>query len=477
MNNNLVHDALLTAVATTIQRFELLKPGEKVLVALSGGLDSIVLLHVLRALGYEVEAAHFDHQTRDGQSTQDAQWVKETCAAQDIQCHLGTGRVALEAKDAGTSFEAYARGRRYAFLLNAATASGVSVVATGHQLNDQAETILMGLLGLASDIGPGGMAPITVRNGIRIVRPLIACCRKNIHDWAIYHGIHWREDISNTDRQFARNRVRMDVIPVLEATQPDYLNRLSDFADAQRSNVHFIETQSAALLDMIIKRHEREEQVLCLDDALFRAAPEAVRRYALKLLARRCGIALSFELCMRVEAFLRTAPAGKLQDFGKGFRFFKAKDQVHLLPPSFSEAPHDLKIASVPLSGTLTTYGYRIETRYIDKKTVRISELPSMATPLRQYFDLGALKQPLQIRLFRIGDRITPFGMLHSRKVADLIRESNIPAWRRHTVPIMVSADKVLWVIGCRRSAHAPVRASSENIIEVTCRPVASDRA
>lgn len=463
-------DPFLRLVADTIRNHNLLQPQEKVLVAVSGGLDSTVLLHALRALGYVVEGAHFDHQTREGESAGDANFVQHMCRTLDVPCFCGTEPVLDEALRSGTPFEAYARKRRYAFLTATAALRGCRVLATGHQMDDQAETVLMGVLGLSSDFGPGGFPPLTYREQVWVIRPLIDCSRDQIERWANARDITWREDSTNASTAYTRNRMRIELIPLIKSLHPGFGRRLARFGEMLRSDTQFLDLHASRLLQDSLHPYPGNPDIFELDHRAFLLAPEALRRHALKVLACRHNVRPSYGQFLRADIFVRTAPTGRYFDFGGGIKLYKATSGVHILVPSQTSAMHRIEATGLNIPGSTIAGVWTLDVHILEGQDWSPATLPGISSPWHQYFDLDVLGQPVEIRSRKPGDRIVPYGMHRPRKIQDIMVECGIPEYHRDALPVLTTPAGILWVPGCRRAAMAPILETTRRVLEVECR-------
>jgi len=455
-------DALLTQMARTITRHKLFAAGERVLAAVSGGVDSMVMLHALRKLGCPVEAAHFDHQTRHGASAEDAAFVRETCRRLGIPCHEGSESV--EADAAGRSFEAYARERRYAFLLSAAKQAACAVIATAHQEDDQAETVLMGALGMTSGVGATGIAPCVERDGIRIVRPMLDCARADMEAWARRNGVAWRDDHTNREPHCTRNRVRMELLPLLETHNPRARHALARLADISRADSEYLDGVAAASLDKCVAE---QGAFVVFDRHLFRNFHKAIQRRMVKLLARRMGTEIAYERVVAATQFIAEAETGRRFDCGGGTTLYITGEEAQIHPRG--SGPQEEPPAPAPLNvpGETRVSGYVFRTRMLRRNALPEREIRDLCAPGRQYFDADKLPGRLHLRARKPGDRMTPFGMKQSRKLQDIMVDCRIPAHLREAVPILLHEQEILWLPGYRRSDSAPVDDTTTTVLEI----------
>jgi tRNA(Ile)-lysidine synthase len=265
---------LIGRVLRTIRKHDLFPRGARVLVALSGGSDSVALLHILRGLEGLGElsvagVAHFNHQLRGAEADADEEFCRQSALALGLPFDAGRGDVARLAAESGRSVEDAARAARYAFLAESAERLRADVVAVGHTADDQAETFLLRLLRGA---GSRGLAAIRPRAG-RIVRPLLEVRRADLRSFIAEQSLRYREDASNADLQFARNRVRHELIPVLESYSPGIVPVLAREAELARQDEEYLESAAIELGSSIVLKTDCDLEI---DAVALKSLPAAL---------------------------------------------------------------------------------------------------------------------------------------------------------------------------------------------------------
>ncbi len=426
--------------------------GQALLVALSGGLDSVVLLHLLRSLPREARpslvAAHFDHRMRPG-SGADADWVAGLCRA---------WRIPLERAAAPSApvSEAEARALRYAFLRAAAARAGASLIVTAHHADDQAETVLFRALRGAGLVGLSGIAP---HRG-DLVRPLLPFTRTELEAHAHAAGLRWRDDPSNLDLRYARNRLRLRVLPALEAVIPGAAGALARSADAARG----AEAAWSALLehvetDVVAARAEGVTEVA---RTRFLAYHPRVRARCLRRLLRRHGCAPDRAGTRAALEFIRSGGSGGAVALSGGLRIGREFDRIQIrgVGPGVAAPDRPVLIARAG--------GGEANARIGGRPLVVRWSLSSRGghRPGSRAFAVDALCFPVELRGWRPGDRIRlPYG---TKKLKKLFLERRIGRADRRRIPVLAHADgEVLWVVGVSHAPEAPT-ASGGGFLRIT---------
>jgi len=434
----------------------LVRPGSTVLVALSGGCDSVVLLRLLLdvapALRLRVAAAHLDHRMR-GDSVADAAWVAELCRAWDVELAVGALREPARS-------EAHAREARYVFLRAAARQTRASRIATGHHADDDIETLV---LRLARGTGTRGLRGIPERRG-PLVRPLLPYRRSVLETWAREAGIAWREDPSNARPVYARNQVRLELLPALRGLDAALPARLEELRrDARR-----VERAWRARLDGV------EAECVRATDGGFDVArepllayPPAVQKRLLRRLLRRLRVVPTRAGTEAALAFMRGAASGRRIDVGGGAVLERCFDVLRVRAPAghpmrdaAPAEPDSLRIDCDSGAGSLDIGGRKVRVSWSRATRVaaggadvpggRILPDGPRAAEVRVTGGAGA---PLELRGWRPGDRMRLHG--GTSKLKKLFNEWRVPRHERARVPLLAEGGRVLWVAGHARAADA----------------------
>ncbi|MGE0160137.1 MAG: tRNA lysidine(34) synthetase TilS [Gemmatimonadales bacterium] len=412
-------------------------------VAVSGGLDSVVLLHLLRFAANErrdLVVAHFDHRMRP-ESAEDAQWVAGLAAGWGIECRLG---------EAGTppGSEAEAREARYRFLQTVTDDVGASLVVTAHHADDQAETVLFRAL---RGTGRAGLAGIPARRGLYF-RPLLRFWRAELEAYARRARLSWRDDPTNSSLRYARNALRHRVLPEIERlVAPGARRALVRLSAIARED----EAAWASVLPSLLEPldvTEREGAVSVDRDALAALHP-AVRARILRALASGLGVTLEETGTRLAGEFVASAGSGLALDVGGGLTLRRELDRVWLdVVPTRLDASADRPLVipdARPGSGEAWLAGRPVSVSW---------GRADVGGALRSAsFDPRTLRFPLRVRAREAGDRIRlPSG---TKKVKKVLLEARIPRIERAGVPMVVDArGDVLWIPGVARAVGDPPR-------------------
>jgi tRNA(Ile)-lysidine synthase len=474
--------SLLAAVQAAVEKHHLFPDGGTVVVGVSGGPDSMCLLYVLKSLcgpegryaNIKLHVAHLDHGLRGESGRADAAFVADLAAQWGLPCTLGQDDVPALARKHHRSLEDAARRARYAFLRRVAAQVGTARIAVAHQADDQVETLMMHWL---RGSGLAGLAGMRALEG-DVIRPLLAISRAAILRYCEQHQLAYREDASNQDRRFLRNRIRHDLLPVLEQYNPSLRETLLRSAAVLAEEEAYIQTQVDACWPQVIVSEERfrlEGNVVA-----YRALPLALRHHVLLRAGLRVSGGETHLELRHAEAgdalLLGTSGSGTVHLPGKlrlrraYSRFFieylAEGEQRERAPAGQSE-----KAAPLPLPGEARLAGSPWLVR------ARVLEGQSSPPPgyerggvkgRRGYMDLDAViaYQPLHVRTRRAGDRFRPLGMQTDKKLQDVLVDAKIPRAERDALPLVCGVDdRILWVAGYQVADQVKLTPKTQRVV------------
>ena len=444
---------LLQHVAQNIQNRRLLKRGQAVLVGVSGGLDSMVLLHLLYMLSakhrWKLTLAHFNHQLRGRSSNADEQLVRKTAVALKLPIVVGRANVRKFARKSGLSIEMGARKLRHEFFGRAAKERDIRVVALAHHADDQVELFFLRVLRGAGGEGLAGMkwrSPSPVNRGISLVRPLLNVAKDELLDFARQNKIHFREDKTNASLNAPRNRIRNELLPLLRRKyQPALAKavlRLMEIVGAEAEVVG--ETARRWLKETGRDGPPGRPRTPRRGVPTFEELPIAVQRRVLQMQLASLNVAPDFDL---VEG-LRQSADSPISINSKLSALRDAKGTVKLKSaPLIEFSSNKLALDLTGRAGEAVFGGMRIRWRL---DTSRKFSLP-VGQKAREFFDADKIGNKITLRYWRAGDRFRPIGFKTAAKLQDLFTNAKIPRARRHGLIVAEAANgDVFWVEGLR---------------------------
>ncbi len=433
----------------------------KILVALSGGVDSVALVLGLKEAGVDVSVAHLDHGTRNGMSADDAAWVESFAQSLGIPCTVKRVDVPALADDSDQSFEEVARTIRYDFLVDTARIEGCDCIATGHHADDQAETVMMRVVRGTSLKGLCGIPGVGDWDGMPIVRPLLDVSRADIEAYVAAQGVEFREDHSNTDPKFVRNRIRHTLMPLLR----EHFNPQVDEALRRLSQVS---TDEDALLDALshtaftacVKGNE-------IDRVAFDALHRAEQRRVLVRLAHDIGALADFDRVEGALNFIASGATGQRYDWGGGIYLSNGRTTTQVVT---NRESHNADNIEVLIPGTVEAFGRQWTFSQLDR--LPSEPLSDYCTPTRQIVDAAALGDSVHLRYRVDGDRIQPFGMDGTRKLKDYLNDTGLPIEQRDTLVLVCAGDSIVWVVGYAVAQPFVANSSSTGWIQIDVKPL-----
>jgi tRNA(Ile)-lysidine synthase len=423
-----------------IREQDLMRAGDRVAAAVSGGADSVALLRVLlelrSELGIVLAVAHFNHGLRGGQSDADEAFVAELARKHGLDFFAGHGNVLDHAFTSKLSIEAAGRELRYRWFAQLAGQQRLDSIATAHTLDDQAETVLLKFLRGAGTRGLAGIYPVTVVGGdkeARIVRPLLGVSREDVENYLESLAQSWREDESNLDHHFLRNRLRHELLPLLERDYNPKIRRLlNDVANTSRAEEDYwqelAEREAAARTDP--DRFSLEG---------FAQLPVALQRRVLKRFAESEGVTLDFA---HVEKLRRCALGERTRAELPGGRVVVRRAESLQWRAAAQEAASAYRY-TLPVPGEIQIAELRL--------TLRAEIVPeefARELPQEELLNPGLVGAELVVRNWRPGDRFWPAHSRSEEKLKRLFGEKRIAAEQRPQWPVAVHEDEIVWVRG-----------------------------
>jgi tRNA(Ile)-lysidine synthase len=442
-------------------------------VAVSGGPDSLALLHALLSLRdklrLRLHGAHLDHGLRGDASASDAEFVAGTFEHLGVPGTIERADVDAFRTEHGMSLELAAREVRYAFLAGVATEQHADAVALGHTADDQVETVLMHLIRGSGLTGLRGMAAVSRREiaGLEttILRPLLSVSREETAEYCRAAGLSPRLDESNLSREMTRNRIRSDLLPLLEQFNPAIRDAIMRLSGSAARDLEFLESEADTAWEDAAS--EGEAGVTLRRDALDRLAPAIQRRVLMRALAFVSGGPQDVEET-HIESMARLldGPAGKSLDLPGRARFSVGYESatLHSLESDTRGLPSLEGRHPLNIPGDTDLPGWRVTTQFVDDEGL-VSRDGHTAV-----LGYSRLSGPLAVRSRVQGDRFQPLGMKVAKKLQDFMVDSKVPRECRDRVPLVVSNRGIAWVVGWRIADWAKVQSGDTRVLELTFR-------
>jgi len=460
------YQEFLAGVDAAIGRYGMLAPGDTVVVGVSGGPDSVALLHCLVALKkrrpLDLVVAHLNHQLRGATASQEAVFVESLALRLNVPCEISSKDVASYADEHRLSIQEGARKVRYAFYREVSQKYGATKIALGHQADDNAESVLIHLLRGTGPRGLGGIPP--VRDGC-IIRPLIDMHRAQILQFLETGGFEYVEDHSNFDPKYLRNRIRHRLLPSLKADyNPRAVWALTRLAEIAREEEDFWGRQVTGAFQGLVLEQTTGRLVLSAS-GLARLHPALLRR-----LVRHAVLSLRGNLRrlghQHVEAVVRlvkrSSPSGRI-DLPRRVMAVRDRDElVFLLGPPEKRPRYEYQISSAGSTFVKEISAY-LHLSLCEAKDVGE---PGIYPPTTALMDLAAVSFPLTVRSPKEGDRFRPLGMSGSQKVKTFFINLKVPRSKRRRCPLLLSGSRIIWVAGYRIDDSAKVTEDTKRVLK-----------
>ncbi|WP_455244588.1 tRNA lysidine(34) synthetase TilS [Petrachloros mirabilis] len=451
-----VKTAILAQFVDTIRRHQLFVPGHHLLIAVSGGPDSVALLSLLARLApswrLKLTAVHFNYQLRGKESESDEAFVVRLCRQKNIP--LIVRRPVLLKQKGQSSLQALARDARYAAMKAIAYEIDADRIVVGHTANDQAETVLMWMLRGAGLRGLSGMPFIREE---MVVRPLLAVTKAEVLTYLKRERLQYRLDSSNESARFRRNRIRHEVMPVLEHIAPAAVHLLRRQADLLREDEQYLEGVVESLYASMRKPDASGGERF--DQQAFLAVPLALRRRLVRMMLRRADPerrACNARTIESVQRFMLRSKKGASMSV-KLLEITHEEDAVIRVCASGSREKSSVtplrnkKGMPVSIPSTVFWSGTQQEIHVQEVTNAEAKQLSKSGGVDYALFDANLFSEPLAVRSWQAGDRFYPAGMKgKSKKLQDFFTDTKVSRWDRTRIPLLVAPEGIVWVVGRR---------------------------
>jgi tRNA(Ile)-lysidine synthase len=471
-------------IGETIRREALLVAGERCVVAVSGGPDSMALLQVLAQLAPTLDlflvVAHVDHGLRPAEAETEARLVREAAQGLGLACECGRVEVAASAREQGLSREHAARNLRYGFLAEVAARHLATKIAVAHTADDQAEEILLRLIRGTGRAGLAGMARL--RDGL-MFRPFLGIAKAEILRYLAEENIPYCLDSSNQQRIYLRNRIRLDLLPYLrEHFNPNIGNSLRETAAILQGEEELLAGMASQAYAQVVAEEQGEPAGLTIQLADFLLQPLALRRRILETACWHVGCRPTCRQIAQLLFLAGTGAEGASLHLAQGLRVVKAEGRLSFRYPQGRQAvrgnlsgagTEELSFCrELPGPGEyfLADLGVKVTLRLL-------APLPpdwESQAPATLYCDAGKVCFPMVVRSSQKGDRFHPLGAPGSKKVGDFFTDRKIPVAQRNRIPILTDQEGIIAILGMRPDQRAAITPSTRRILAVSLHPAAT---
>ncbi len=460
---------LFLKVRETIKKHKMLARKDKVLIAVSGGIDSMVLLHLLIRMHPKgnIAVVHINHKLRGKESDKDAEFVKRFCKRQRIKFYLV--KLDLKRKSAKVSSKQdFYRTERLSKINEIANKNNYDAVVFAHTLTDQVETFFMRLFRGTSPSGLVGIHPVNMYKGVRFIRPLIETTREEIEVFAKENTIRWREDSTNKKDIYLRNALRHNLIPIIkERFGVDIDKKILHTTTLLEKDEEYLDNISVNILNKLLLKSRKSDKLPTKDIA---DLEETILRRIVRLWIMRFDGTYYSPEASKIETIfeiIRDKKIGKVVAIKKNVYFVLKRNYATLT----IEIPNKNKIKTFRMvvreykNAKLKEFGIKVSFKIlkrVDKNVLRAKRKWS------QCFDFEKVKSPIVIRSRKAGDKFQPLGMKGSMKLKDFFINEKIPVEKRSSIPIFETNGKIFWIAGFRIDEKFKVGKDTEKVLMIT---------
>ncbi|WP_343697203.1 tRNA lysidine(34) synthetase TilS [Flavobacterium sp.] len=424
-----------------ISRFPFLAE-KKLFLAVSGGLDSMVLLHLLQKLRYEIAVLHCNFQLRGLESFGDQDFIQKYCEQNNIPVFTTQFDTEAFAKDYKLSTQVAARELRYSWFYELLEEKNFDYILTAHHADDNLETFI---INLTRGTGLEGLTGIPEQND-KIIRPLLPFSREEILKYAEENNIEWREDSSNASNKYLRNKIRHDLVPILKEINPNFLNAFEKTQSYLQESKEMVEDASIMIYQQVAKEAEED---IHFDLKQLKKLPN-YKSYLYQWL-NEFGFSAWNDIYDLVEG-----QSGK-QVFSDEFRLLKNRETLILSPISETALNEEFQIQE---NDTEVNFPLNLKLCQVDDITINSNKAI--------FVDAKKIQFPLVLRRWNEGDTFQPFGMNgKSKKVSKLFKDEKLSLIEKEKTWILSSDNQIVWIVGMRQDERFRVENTTNKILKI----------
>lgn len=459
---------ILDKFKESINRWDMLKKRDRVIVACSGGPDSVALLFLLNQIkekyNLKLFVAHINHKLRGKESDKDERFVRDLAKRLNYSFYTKSFDVKMLAKKDKLSIEECARRLRYDYLNKLSTRLKATKIALGHNADDQAETILMRLIRGAGSLGLSGIPPVSGK----LIRPLLEVKRKEIEKFLRENKLLFRLDSSNLRKDYLRNRIRLELLPYLKKNYNprivDTLNRTASILSAQGN---YLSKEISKIFEQISKKGKRK---ISLDLYKLFNYDISLRREILRFAIEKTGggaFRADFEKIERILDLARQRKSGKRVFLTENLLAEVSSKHLNLYQLEKTTRPLQVVFPGIT---EYNSFGVTIESQLVARKN--LPEKPYSKDQMMAFLDWDKLKPPFVLRNPETGDRFKPLGMKGTKSLKEFLTDLKVPRYEKEKVLVLTSSGRIFWVIGYRIGDEFKVTQRTNMILKLKAKRI-----
>lgn len=463
---------MIYKVKDFIKENNIIEDNDKILVALSGGPDSVCLLHMLHSLKNELKisigAAHINHMLRGEEALKDEFYVEKLCEELNIPVYIARIDIDKISKNLNISHEMAGRDERYKFFESISDKYGYDKIAIAHNANDQAETVIMRMM---RGTGLEGLGGIKAKRGEKIIRPILSLYREEVESYCNEKELTPRIDKTNLENIYSRNKVRLDILPYMkENFNEDIIETLNRMASILQKDDEYINKQCNKYFEEYCKD---EFESLSINKNLFKLDNALVTRVIKKSFIYYSKKYVNFEMKHIYDVIdLANKGTNKKIDLPNNIVAENVYGNIHL---KYKEANTKKKEGDKNIennifidkeklgNNTFDFMKYNVNVELINNK----NNIQFSNNDLIKYFDYDNIIEGIIIRTRKDGDKIKPLGMNGNKKLKDIFINSKVPIKDRDNVPIVCFGEKIAWIVGYKVSENSKITGDTQKIIKI----------